>query len=186
VDRVRRPAAIVGFTGYAGVGKDTAAAALVARGYQRLAFADCLREILLAVDPLVPVPGTSTFARLSAVIDDRGWQDAKVQIGEVRDLLQRLGTEGGRRILGDDVWIDATFSKITARGRYVVTDVRFDNEAARIRALGGHVYRIVRPGVGPINSHATEAGISDTYITGTISNAGTIEALEKEILRNVV
>ena len=180
---MKRPAAIIGFTGYAGAGKDTAAAALVARGYTRLAFADRLREILLAVDPLIPVPGTATFARLSAVIADRGWQAAKMEIGEVRDLLQRLGTEGGRDVLGPNVWIDATFARITTRGRYVVTDVRFDNEAERIRALGGHVYRIVRPGVGPINAHATEAGISEHLIAGTITNGGTVAALTQEAAR---
>jgi dephospho-CoA kinase len=44
---------IVGISGYARSGKDEAAKALVEMGFERRAFADKLREFLLALNPMV-------------------------------------------------------------------------------------------------------------------------------------
>jgi hypothetical protein len=44
---------LVAFSGYARSGKDTAADALLPLGFQRVAFADKLRECLYALNPTV-------------------------------------------------------------------------------------------------------------------------------------
>lgn len=154
---------ILGLTGLAGCGKDTAANHLVAhRGYERRAFADPMRTALYALDPLVRVHGSQH--RLSALVDTLGWDQAKRGVPEVRRLLQRFGTEVGRTMWGDDFWITQALHGVAPGDRIVVTDVRFPNEGDAVRALGGRVVRIDRPGAGlggAEGGHATETQFVD-------------------------
>lgn len=149
---------ILGLCGTAGSGKDTAAAYLVARcGFRRIAFADTLRTALYALDPHVATPG-GTY-RLADLVDRKGWDEAK-KIPDVRRLLQRLGTEVGRNLIHSEVWVDLALRDIERGERIVVTDVRFDNEAAAIKARGGKVVEVVRPDhaglAGANGQHASE------------------------------
>ena len=181
---------LVGLIGRARSGKDTAAAALVEeRGFTRLAFADPLREIALALDPFVGSPALpgdlAPFrgVRLSTAIDALGWERAKDTIPEVRRLLQRLGTEGGRAVLGENVWVDAAFAKVTATdGPVVFTDVRFPNEADAIREAGGLLLRVVRPGVAPVAAHASETALDGYEVDADVWNDGTVADLHATIL----
>lgn len=187
---------IVGLTGVAQVGKDTAAKALIEDGYKRVGFADALREILYALNPLIPTSGVESgnhaeviikereTVRLREIVDVFGWDGAK-QNKEVRELLQRLGTEGGRKVLWDDIWIDAALNGVSCWDSVVLTDVRFDNEAAALREMAGVVIKVVRPGYGPINTHASDAGISAELVDHVIANDGTVEELHAEIRRIV-
>jgi Domain of unknown function (DUF4406) len=166
---------VLGLTGYARVGKDTIAQQFVEnQGFERHGFADALKNILYALNPIVSfygdvlseaeLRGGSCRQRIQELVDPHlnlwsneevgGWEYAKTH-PEVRQLLQRLGTEGGRVALGADVWVKALFSQPTA-ARVVVPDVRFENEAAAIRARGGKVIRINREGIGPVNDHVSD------------------------------
>jgi hypothetical protein len=51
----------------------------------------------------------------------------------------------------------------------VITDVRYDNEAKRIREAGGVVWKIERE-TGTLDSHSSEAGIESYLIDYTIIN----------------
>jgi len=182
---------IVGISGFAGVGKDKAAEALVKHGYTRIAFADVLRDIAIAIDPYVELWGdiegepwydNTDFYRLGYVINAIGWDKAKNEHPDVRRLLQRLGTEAGRDILGENIWVDTAFGRTDA-DKIVVTDVRFPNEAEGIRARGGVVVRLHRPGVGPRNDHPSELALVDYPFDYHIDNDGTIEDLHNEVQR---
>jgi len=63
----------------------------------------------------------------------------------VRRLLQEYGTEV-RRHDDPDYWVKRYAEAATKLERVVTPDVRFLNEAAAVRALGGLVVRVVRPG----------------------------------------
>lgn len=174
---------IIGLSGYARSGKDEAAVALQELGFHRVAFADKLREVIYALDPLVaPTPegyfvNPKTPVRLQEVIDDFGWGGYKdgPYAKEIRRLLQRLGTEAGREALWDSIWVDAAFAGAPEDANIVVTDCRFPNEAEAIVERGGEVWRITRPGVGPANSHASETGLDDWDFDVKITNEGTLE-----------
>jgi hypothetical protein len=145
---------IIGLCGYATCGKDTAAQGLVDNGWMRVALADGVREAVLALDPWADGEWRVSD-RLDFVEGD--WNAAKTQ-PEIRRLLQRMGTESGRNIHGDDCWIKIAKRKVHATpGPVVITDVRFANEAEAIRSWGGKIIRIDRPGVGPVNGHVSEA-----------------------------
>jgi hypothetical protein len=177
---------IIGLSGYAGAGKDEAAKVLIGLGYTRIAFADVLREMAVAIDPYIyeVLPGENDihmFRRLSDVIENYGWDEAKNMFPDVRRLLQRLGTEAGRNILGENIWVDTAFGRAKG-GRICVTDVRFLNELEGIRSRGGKVLRIERPGVGPRNDHPSETSLVDATFDAVIQNDGSIEQLHARVL----
>jgi hypothetical protein len=179
------PHPILGIMGVARAGKDTAAQALVADGWTRVAFADGVREAALALNPITNIQTNdpSWVNRLSQRVEEYGWDGAKDDAGtreEVRRLLQRMGTEAGRHIHGEDCWIKLAKKKLDAApGPVVVTDVRFRNEAEAIRSWGGKIIKIERPGVGPCNGHSSEALDFEPNIS--IDNFGSIEDLHRAI-----
>ena len=164
---------LFGFCGYAGAGKDTLAALLIRHNnFERRAFADPMRTMLYHMNPLVvsyTESGQPDLKRVRELVDTYGWDYAK-RTSEIRDLLQRLGTEGGRDVLGRDVWVNALFEK--PYEDLVITDVRFPNEADEIHNRGGTIVRIIRPDVRPPNSHSSEFSYQDEdqvlYNKGTI------------------
>lgn len=165
---------LIGITGRKQAGKDSFAARLVkAHGFTRVAFADPMREFALALDPLV-----DSHYRLSEIVYSLGWDVAKESIPEVRRTLQRLGTEAGRIVLGDRVWVDAAMAKIDAAdGPVVVTDVRFPNEADAIIAAGGILVRVVRPGHETADVHASETSMDGYPVHVEVTNDGSLEQL---------
>lgn len=177
VGRVR-PALLVGLSGYARSGKDTACAGLVEHaGFVRLAFADAVRTALAAIDPLVPYG--DELVRTSTLVATCGWDIAKAG-DEVRSLLQRVGAEGGRQVHGEDAWVDVAMR--AADHRTVFSDVRFPNEADAIRSLGGIVVRINRPGVGPANGHTSETALDNYEFDFVVTNAGTVGQLQAAVV----
>lgn len=170
---------IIGLSGYARSGKDTIAKILVEDyGYTRIGFADSIREFLLGINPIL-----SDGHRLGEIVKFYGWEIAKAQT-EVRRLLQETGTVA-RSLFGESFWIEMLLSKVGPEDKIVIPDVRFSNEAHMIQMLGGVVWRVSRPGVGPINSHISESDMESYEINATIDNSGTIEDLYT-VVRNLI
>ena len=157
----------LGLIGHAGCGKDTVAAHLVRRGYTRVAFADAVRSVLLDVNPLVTTDGM----RLRDLVKAQGWDAAKRQFPEVRELLQGLGA-GVRDELGESTWLDHAMRQLdTLSDRpVVVTDVRYWNEGIALRNRGFTLVWVQRPGVGPANSHPSETDIPTELADAVLTN----------------
>ena len=150
---------IVGLSGWAGSGKDTVGAILVRRyGYERRAFADALKEIAYRI----------------------GWDGQKDDPG--RRLLQDLGM-AVRDVLGADAWLPPVFRDLPEC--LVVTDVRLPNEADAIRARGGVIWRIERPGTVPARNHISDTALDDWAFDARIANEGTLADLEQTVRRLV-
>lgn len=176
---------LIGLCGYAGSGKDEAAKALVEQGWQRVAFADAVRAFAFAINPIIDTVGEGPFkinVGLKSVLQNCGWTEAKKH-PEVRRLLQAIGTEGGREIVDPDVWVTVAQKKwrLAMENGFsaIVTDVRFPNEVAAIREDGGQLWRIVRPGVGPVNGHCSETCIDGIDTDVVIDNARGVEELHR-------
>lgn len=169
---------IIGITGYARHGKNTIGDILVNNhNFIQLAFADKVKECAVAINPLV-----FHNIRLAEFVKDFGWEFAKTN-DEVRRLLQHIGTEMGRNIFGESIWIDLVMRQIEPDKNYVITDVRFQNEVDAIHLAGGEVWRIIRPfyenNVG--TRHISESGIGSLNTDKVIINNGTIEDLENKV-----
>lgn len=183
---------LIGLSGYAQSGKDTLADFMTEHlGYERIAFADKLREVVRAIDPIVgfvcpvvdghevPVPRP---LRVSDLWDEIGYEAMKAEYPEFREIIQRVGTEAGRKIIDYDLWVNLTMEVIRAHPNvpYVVTDVRFPNEADAIRSEGGVILRISRPGRGPVNGHASETALDDYDFDAVIKNDSTLSDFYEE------
>jgi hypothetical protein len=176
---------VIAFSGYAGSGKDAVGRILVERhGYQRLAFADTLKNVLRDLDPITDDPHNGHTWRLHHDLEpwpgqtvDDPWALAKANL-EVRELLQRLGI-ACRTHLGNDVWVDAVMRQIDAdpTAKYCLTDTRFPNEALAVTRRGGQIWRIQRPGHGPVNGHVSETAIDAWAFDQRILNGGTLNDL---------
>lgn len=178
---------IIGLSGYARSGKDEAAKVLVEEfGFKRVAFADKLREFLYVLNPDIRSESGYDVWDVQGVIDHYGWDGYKE--GEyaqpIRQYLQRLGTEAGRQVLWDSIWIDAALHDVNQFDNIVVTDCRFPNEAGAIRERGGMVWRINRDGVGPANDHPSETSL-DNYpdFHQYLSNDGTLTEFHNNVAR---
>jgi hypothetical protein len=95
---------------------------------------------------------------------------------EIRDLLQRLGV-GARNTFGDEFWIGQAFNSMDKTSNYVITDVRFENEAMMLKLMGGQLWRIKRPGIEPINGHISERDLDGYKVDKILKNEGTLEEL---------
>lgn len=167
---------IIGIFGYAGAGKDTAADALP---FTKIAFADPLRTACAALFNLkMPVPpDEKTIPGPVGVSYRRAMQVMGTDV--VRDQFSSLFPELSHE--GKDHWVELLFKRINPDENYVITDVRFLNEAAAVVQNGGLLVYIKR---GPSSdSHPSETGIdtilmSDLLFT-TVDNIGTIEDLQR-------
>lgn len=165
---------LIGLCGPAGGGKDSVAMRLRDKhGFTVLAFADPLYAAVAAISGM----------SVSDLKNRRLKEDVIPWMGKSpRQLLQLLGTEFGRGMIRDDVWIQRTMMRLDpSEAGYAITDVRFDNEAEAICDRGGSIVEVVRPGSACLRDdtacHSSEAGIRRDYIARTILNDGTLEDL---------
>ncbi|QYW07905.1 deoxynucleoside monophosphate kinase [Streptomyces phage RedBear] len=178
---------LVGISGYAGSGKDEAAKALTSGGWQRVAFADRLRDFVYKQNPLVKTYSDVPPVRIARLVDDLGWEQAKRMFPAVRDILVSTGNTA-RLVMGLNVWVDSALKGFDAgRSGVVVTDVRYVNEANAIRERGGMLIRISRPGVGPATDvlgqpYESETALDDYRFDHHFVNEGTVEDLHAFIL----
>lgn len=158
---------LLGISGRKGSGKSEAAKVLLHAGWKRVKFADPLKNMLRVMG-----------------LDDRHIE------GELKELpcdilggqtprwaMQSLGTEWGRKMIYDDLWLNLAKREIAlvlAQGHNVVVDdVRFENEAAMLRDLGGSVLEI-RRGPAPEVTHESEKGVTADLV---YENDRSLEAL---------
>lgn len=64
---------------------------------------------------------------------------------------------------------------------WVVTDIRFDDEAEAVIELGGTIVEVIRPDIVKDDPHKSEAGVSPIYISFSIYNGEEIEDLNQEV-----
>lgn len=165
---------LIGFTGKARSGKDTAALYLAKslKGH-KFAFADPIRDMLecIGVDAY-------TVADKEAPLPYIG--------KSLRECMQTLGTEWGRNMIHPDLWIIVAQRNIellrNAGLMVAISDVRFDNEASMIRRLGGKIVEVIRPAVEEaVRPHVSEAGLNPMWIDHTIFNDSSIEAFHERV-----
>jgi len=107
-----------------------------------------------------------------------------------REYLQWYGTEAHREVFADDFWIDLVvpqqgFERASV-DVLVITDVRFPNEARRIKDVGGSVWHIVRADQDEGDAHASEQVLPVELIDKRIHNDGTLEEFKIEVVNEFV
>lgn len=128
---------LVALLGYKGSGKTLAAEYLMTQGYTKMSFAEPLKQMLLAMG-----------LTQDQIYGDKKEVQCHMLGGKTpRYAMQTLGTEWGRRLISDDLWIRVMETNIRKHsGKVVIDDCRFINEATMVKSSGGVLLRISRPG----------------------------------------
>ena len=140
---------IIGLVGLIGSGKDTVADYLVnVHGFRRESFAGTLKDAVAAVfgwDRTLLEGRTRASREWREQVDT--WWAARLNMPDLtpRWVLQYWGTEVMRRGFHDDIWIASIENKIrNLQDNVVISDCRFPNEIASLRAAGGRIVRTCR------------------------------------------
>lgn len=170
---------LIGLTGPARTGKSTTAHHLtLEHGFECFAFADPLREGLAAIFQLSPedFEGESKEQPIS-------WLGRSP-----RQLMQLLGTEWGRHMISANLWVDLAEQHLNAIANasfpspsFVISDVRFENEADFIRKRGGMIVHLQRFAAPKVNAHVSEAGVSLHKDDLVLVNDGDLPSLYSQI-----
>jgi len=173
---------VIGLAGAAGSGKSTAAELLAGHGFTRLRFAAPMKAALAG---LLANFGVSRD-RIGRMIEGDLKEVPAPELAHrtPRHAMQTLGTDWGRDQMDPDLWAGPMAQRgaeiAAAGGRVVFEDVRFSNEAAAIRALGGLVVKIEGRGAELASGHASEG--FDFEPDAVLENASTLDALEADLL----
>jgi hypothetical protein len=173
---------VIGFAGRAGSGKTAAAQHLTTRrAFIRVRFADPLKSML-----------REGFGLDVRELDGDLKGEPCAALGGVtpRRAMQTLGTEWGRQMVHPDLWTMA-WQGAVGRMRHafgdglcvVADDVRFPNEVATIRSLGGRVVWIARSGPANQDLHSSEHSIDITSVDHMILNNGSLDQMYSQIDR---
>lgn len=173
---------LIGFSGYIGAGKD-----------QSAKIAQELLQLQIDTDSGFPTWDIKRFsgkvkqiASLLTGIDIEKFEDQEFKKSylddfgmTVRLLLQKIGTECIRDHLHKDAWVKALFADYSKHSNWLITDVRFLNEAVAIKERGGILIRIKRGNA--TSDHPSEMALDNYGFDYTIDNNGTIEGLTKSL-----
>ena len=149
---------IIGFSGAMGSGKDTAS--LIAKhaypnfNFRQVSFAHALKQ---AYQVMTGIPWH----------DSREFKEGICPVFKIarREVLQRMGTNALRNNFDKDIWINILKSRYP-EGNLLISDVRFENEAAWIRKEGGVIIEVQR--TDDMRSiwafHESENGIKGDFV----------------------
>jgi hypothetical protein len=200
---------IIGICGLIGAGKDTIADYLVnIHEFKRESFANTLKDAVAHIfgwDREL-LEGRTRQSRAWREQPDEWWSNRLGREITPRWVLQYWGTEVARRNFHDDIWIASLENKLrTITDDVVISDCRFPNEIAAIKAAGGRVIRVVR---GPepewyklaehsnsgapngfwsgaelakFNIHASETAWIGTCFDAIVENNSSLDALYQQI-----
>jgi hypothetical protein len=204
---------IIGVCGQAGAGKDTIADFLVKdHKFVKLSFADPLKRICHDVfdfsEEQLWGPSSARNAEDKRYPRSPFGSEKVTEFLTPRYALQRLGTEFGRDCYAP-IWVElairqaktileqnVSYDRVRGiipnlmgpkRG-VVIPDVRFRNELEAIKAAGGKVVRVVRPGAGLEGAaalHPSEVemqSIPDSDFDRVIVNNGSLQDLKTKVL----
>ena len=138
----------VAFIGKMMSGKTTSADYLVRNyGFTRLAFADPVKSIAAQ---MLNTLSMNIHQWEFATHPDNMWDYERIQREKgnpaVRKLLQLVGTELGRELVGyPNVWVDMLIQQIDEYEHVVVDDCRFPNEAEALEDNNFKLIRVMRP-----------------------------------------
>jgi hypothetical protein len=169
---------LIGITGKARSGKDTIAEYLWSRHcFTRIALADPLKLVAQAAFRL---GHQQTFNDALKEIAIHPWGLSP------RQIFQKTG-DIYKAAFGEDFWVRRwmlSYEMFKDTDHIVVPDIRFDEEAAVIKELGGTLIRVVRGGglAGAEGKHRSETGIT-LPVDFTINNDGSLEDLWWEVDR---
>ena len=178
---------IIGISGKAGSGKDTAAKMLeVLYANPDISYEDFANKRYKNFADIQIVHFADSLKETTQVLFRIGEWETNTQEGKkttinwigktVRELLQGIG-QGLRDAIDPNLWVKILFANTKGWSNYIIADVRYPNEVKAIKERNGILLRIDRKGAGAGN-HSSETAL-DNYKEWDvhIENNGSIEDL---------
>ena len=178
---------IIGISGKAGSGKDTAAKMLeVLYANPAISYEDFVNKRYKNFADIQIVHFADTLKETAQVLFRIGEWETNTQEGKkttinwigktVRELLQGIG-QGLRDAIDPNLWVKILFANTEGWSNYIIADVRYPNEVYAIKERNGILLRIDRKSAGAGN-HSSETAL-DNYKEWDvhIENNGSIEDL---------
>jgi len=191
---------IIGICGLIGSGKGTVADILVDQGFKKVSFADKLKDGVSTIfgwDRAMLEGDTDESRTWREQPDDFWSSETKMEVTP-RLVLQLFGTDCMRNGFDDGVWVSLLKKTILENpGNYVVPDVRFENEIAMLRDIGGEVWEVQRgrtpewlikyeiTGVEPSEIHPSEWRWIKSRKDVVIENNSTLAELNRQVLSHL-
>jgi len=171
---------VVGISGKKGSGKDTAGKALCEKlGFKEIKFATPLKLMLGA---LLWYRGADEHLIERMLDGDLKEVPSPLLNGRTpRYAMQTLGTEWGRNLIHEDLWIDTFQDKAKTFDRVVNTDTRFPNEVGKIFDMDGIVIKVERDVLASGDEHPSEALVDTLTVDHIVKNNTSIEDFQAEI-----
>ena len=137
---------IIGVLGLIGSGKGTVSDILVSKGFVKESFAAPVKDAVSAIFgwPRAMLEGDTSESREFREKKDECWSKALGYEVTPRIALQLMGTEAGRDVFGDNLWVQSLLNRASQNENTVIADVRFPNEIEAIRKAGGHLVLVKR------------------------------------------
>lgn len=193
IKKIKDTSIVLGVTGKAGTGKDKFSHLLEDNidkncfHVKRFAFADPVKEVcsLLFKHPINNFYNQDSKDKLIPAFNL-----------SVREAMQKFGTDLVRNNLDKDHWIKYMalnmYERLNIIGNtftddddylnrgnlFILTDIRFDNEASFVKQCGGKIIKIKRENHNSMK-HESEAGIADSYIDYVIDNNSSLIELNR-------
>lgn len=166
---------IIGISGKIGSGKDTAADVIreMRPAFQVKKFAGKLKQ-MASILTGIPAQDMESHEVKARFLPQFGMT--------LREILQKLGTDAVRHVIHDNAWIIATMSEMSEESKWIITDVRFPNEAKAIIDAGGYVIRIEREMDRGLE-HISETALDGRYdlFTHLIVNNSSLEDFKSSV-----
>lgn len=181
---------LIALGGLKGSGKTTASDHLVNNhNFIRVKMAGGIKEMLRALLVYAGVPTEDVPNYLEGRFKE---QMSGVLDGNTpRHAMQSLGAEWGREQMGEDFWVNITYSRITkllSEGRSVVVDdVRYPNELEMLKELQARAVWVQRREVTVRSVHSSEVSLNrddfDSVIYNDFSRNDLYEDIDEELFQ---
>jgi hypothetical protein len=171
------PKQLIFLTGKKRAGKDEIARYLTNKyNFKRLAFADHPKEIVeFCIKALNPNIDYKYYTEL-----EKSKKVPKLN-KSYRELVRGVG-ETFKDIFTPNIWVETVKQQFDRYDKIVVSDLRFEVELNDILSLNPTIWKIENNRLIEDNdSHLSEKGIDNKYVTHIIQNNGTFEELYEQI-----
>jgi hypothetical protein len=181
---------IIAISGKAGSGKSTVGEIFEKRGFRIDSFATSVKDIcsLLFNFSRDKIEGIREEDRIWRETPDKSISELLGKNFSPRDAMILIGTEIGRNIIHQDIWIKTLFDRYEKnKTNLLISDLRFPNEYEEIKKRNGIIIRINsnRLTNSIKSSHISECALDNHKFDYIINNDGSLDELYEQV-NNVI
>lgn len=189
---------IIGLCGRLQSGKTTLANICEKYGYERIYFALPLKQLVsqlfhMSIDEINKLKNVDSVYTLGDIDMKFLAEETDIPLHIVKETLSKINfsfknTRQIMQFIGTDIiraynanWhVNKLKEMIKPFKKYVIDDIRFQNELSLIKELGGSLWYVVRPKLDNVSNHISEISIKWQDIENIIVNNTSLDDFQKK------